>query len=69
MATAWALTLLAFAGIAAGLFLDHILTLSDHLAAIGGGVLFGIASFWVIPEMRRSQTARLRQLPRGGPKE
>jgi len=51
MAVAWVLTLLAFAGIAAGLFLDHFLTLSDHLSAVGGGVLFGIAVFWVIPEI------------------
>jgi zinc transporter ZupT len=51
MAVAWALTLLAFAGIAGGFFLDHFLGLSDHLAAIGGGLLFGIALFWVLPEI------------------
>lgn len=51
MAAAWVLTLLAFAGIAAGLLLGHTWTLSHHLAAIGGGVLFGIALFWVIPEI------------------
>ena len=51
MAIAWVLTLLAFAGIAAGLFLDHVLAVSDHLSAVGGGVLFGIALFWVIPEI------------------
>ncbi|HEX3684699.1 MAG TPA: hypothetical protein VHU83_19330 [Bryobacteraceae bacterium] len=54
MAVAWALTLLAFAGIVAGLFLEHILTLSDHLSAVGGGVLFGISLFWVIPEIADS---------------
>lgn len=54
MAVAWVLTLLAFAGIAAGLFLDHFLTVSDHLSAVGGGVLFGIALFGVIPEIAKS---------------
>src|SRR5579875_74710 len=54
MTVAWALTLLAFAGIAAGLFIEHMLALSDHLSAVGGGVLFGIALFWVIPEVAES---------------
>jgi zinc and cadmium transporter len=54
MAVAWALTLLAFAGIGAGLFLNHFVTLSDHLSAIGGGVLFGIALFWILPEIAES---------------
>jgi zinc transporter ZupT len=51
MAAAWVLTLLAFAGIACGLFLDRFLRLSDRLSAAGGGLLFGIAIFWVVPEI------------------
>jgi zinc transporter ZupT len=51
MAAAWALTLLAFAGIACGLSLDRLLALSDRLSAAGGGLLFGVAAFWVIPEI------------------
>lgn len=51
MAVAWALTLLAFAGIAGGFLLGHFLVLSDHLSAVGGGLLFGIALFWVLPEI------------------
>lgn len=54
MAVAWALTLLAFAGIAAGLFLEHFVAVSDHLSAVGGGLLFGIALFWVLPEIAES---------------
>lgn len=54
MAVASALTLLAFAGIAAGLLLGHTWKLSLHLSAVGGGVLFGIALFWVIPEIAES---------------
>lgn len=54
MTVAWALTLLAFAGIAGGLFLGHSWTLSDHLSAVGGGVLLGIALFWVVPEIAES---------------
>ena len=51
MLAAWALTLLAFAGIWAGLFLGHEAKLSDHLAAAAGGLLFGISLFLVIPEI------------------
>jgi zinc transporter ZupT len=51
MAAAWALTVLAFAGIACGLFLDRFLAVSDRLSAAGGGLLFGIAIFWVLPEI------------------
>jgi zinc transporter ZupT len=51
MAAAWVLTLLALAGIAAGLFIGQAATLSDHLAAVAGGLLFGISLFWVIPEI------------------
>ncbi len=51
MVAAWALTLLAFAGIVIGLFLGDSARLSDHLAAAAGGLLFGISLFLVIPEI------------------
>lgn len=51
MLAAWALTLLAFVGIGAGLFLGEAARISDHLAAAGGGLLFGISLFLVIPEI------------------
>jgi len=52
MAAAWLLTVLAWAGILAGIFLSLSRKLSGHMAAAGGGVLFGIAAFWLIPEMK-----------------
>lgn len=51
MAVAWLLTLLALAGVVAGVRLGQARTLSSHIAAAGGGLLFGIAFFWVIPEI------------------
>jgi len=45
------LTLLALAGVVAGVRLGQVHTLSTHVAAAGGGLLFGIALFWVVPEM------------------
>lgn len=52
MAAAWLLTSLALCGAWAGVFLgraaDH---LSEHLAAAGGGLLFGISLFWLVPEI------------------
>lgn len=51
MAVAWLLTLLALAGVLAGVRLGQSRTLSSHIAAAGGGLLFGIALFWVIPEI------------------
>ena len=51
MALAWLLTLLALAGVLAGVRLGHTRMLSSHIAAAGGGLLFGIALFWVIPEI------------------
>lgn len=51
MAVAWLLTLLALAGVIAGVGLGRARTLSSHIAAAGGGLLFGIALFWVIPEI------------------
>jgi zinc transporter ZupT len=54
MLAAWLLTVLAFAGIAAGLFLGYAGSLSDQLAAAGGGLLFGISLFWIIPEIAQT---------------
>lgn len=51
MAVAWLLTVLAWAGIAAGVFLGEPRKLSAHLAAAGGGLLFGISLFWIVPDM------------------
>jgi zinc transporter ZupT len=51
MAVAWLLTVLAWAGIAAGIYLSEPRRLSSHLAAAGGGLLFGISLFWIVPEM------------------
>ncbi|HEY6988577.1 MAG TPA: hypothetical protein VH369_09350 [Bryobacteraceae bacterium] len=51
MAVAWLLTVLAWAGIAAGIYLSDPRRLSSHLAAAGGGLLFGISLFWIVPEM------------------
>lgn len=54
MAVAWTLTLLACAGIAIGVILGSSGRLSDHLAAAGGGLLFGISLFGLIPEIAES---------------
>ncbi len=51
MAAAWLLTVLAWAGIAAGVLIGEPRRLSAHLAAAGGGLLFGISLFWIVPEM------------------
>lgn len=52
MALAWLLTMLALAGVWAGVFLGRGSTsLSEHLAAAGGGLLFGISLFWLVPEI------------------
>lgn len=51
MAIAFVLTLLAFSGIAVGVFLGQSRTPSAHIAAAGGGLLSGIAAFWLLPEM------------------
>ena len=52
MASAWLLTALACAGVLAGIFLSPTRKLSGHLAAAGGGMLLGIAVFWLAPEMK-----------------
>jgi zinc and cadmium transporter len=51
MAAAWLLTLLAWGGVAAGLFLGQWRTASSRLAAVGSALLFAIALFLVIPEI------------------
>lgn len=51
MAAAYILTLLAIAGIIAGIYIGQSRTPSSELAAAGGGLLFGIALFWLIPEV------------------
>jgi zinc and cadmium transporter len=51
MSAAWLLTLLAWGGVVAGLFLGQWHRASSHLAAAGGALLFGIALFLVIPEI------------------
>lgn len=51
MAVAWLLTLLALGGIAVGVLMGQARALSAHFGAAGGGLLFGIALFWLAPEM------------------
>src|SRR4051794_22876033 len=51
MAAAWLLTLLAWGGVVAGLFLGQWRRAPSRLAAAGGAILFGIALFVVIPEI------------------
>ena len=50
MAVAWILTLLAIAGVIAGVLLGQSRWVSSQVAAAGGGLLFGIALFWLLPE-------------------
>jgi zinc transporter ZupT len=51
MALAWLLTLLAVGGVTLGVFAGQSRAVSKHLAATGGGLLFGIALFWLLPEI------------------
>lgn len=51
MAAAWALTLLAIGGVIAGALLGRSRFWTYQLGAAGGGLLFGIALFWVVPEI------------------
>jgi len=51
MAAACLLTLLAVSGAAAGLLLGKKRQFSVYLGAAGGGLLFGIAVFWILPEI------------------
>jgi zinc transporter ZupT len=51
MAIAWLLTVLALGGVIAGIYTGNPRVLSTHLAAAGGGLLFGISLFWIVPEI------------------
>ncbi|MGA8028824.1 MAG: hypothetical protein WB992_16900 [Bryobacteraceae bacterium] len=51
MTAAWLLTLLALGGVVIGLWAGQSRALSSHFAAAGGGLLFGIALFWILPEI------------------
>jgi zinc transporter ZupT len=48
------LTLIAVACAAAGLSLGRTPFLPAHVAAAGGGLLFGLSLFWVLPEVAES---------------
>jgi hypothetical protein len=50
MEAAWLITVLAIAGVLIGLWVGQSRLLSAYLAASGGGLLFGIALFWLLPE-------------------
>lgn len=45
------ITLVAIAGIGAGIFLGDIRKISPRIIASGGGLLFGLSLFWMFPEM------------------
>jgi zinc and cadmium transporter len=51
MVTACLLTVLALGGAVAGLLLGKRRRFSAYLGAAGGGLLFGIAVFWILPEI------------------
>jgi zinc transporter ZupT len=51
MAVAWLLTLLALAGAWAGAYAGREERFAQHLAAAGGGLLFGVSIFWLVPEI------------------
>ena len=51
MAVAWLLTVLALCGAAAGVLIGQVRALSAPLAAAGGGLLTGVAIFFLIPEI------------------
>lgn len=51
MPAAWALTLLALCGVVVGVSIGQRRLLSAHLSAAGGGLLLGIALFWLMPEI------------------
>jgi zinc transporter ZupT len=54
MVVAGLLTLVALCGIATGVWAGRSGETSGHLSAAGGGLLFGIAVFWLMPEMAGS---------------
>ncbi len=51
MVIASVLTLIALCSVTAGLFLEHARFMPAHVAAAGGGLLFGLSLFWVVPEV------------------
>jgi zinc transporter ZupT len=51
MAVALLLTFLALLGAALGIVMGHSSLFSRYLAAAGGGLLFGISVFWLVPEI------------------
>jgi hypothetical protein len=51
MSAAWLLTVLAVAGVSAGVLLGQARFWTSQLGAAGGGLLFGIALFWLVPEI------------------
>lgn len=51
MVSAWLLTLFAIGGIGLGVFPGHSRGLSAKFAAAGGGLLSGIAVFWLFPDI------------------
>ncbi len=54
MGAAWLLTLLALAGVVTGVLMGQARKLSTYLGAAGGGLLFGIALFWLLPEIAQN---------------
>jgi zinc transporter ZupT len=54
MASAWLLTLLAIGGVGAGVLLGQSRYWTSQAGAAGGGLLFGIALFWVLPEIAKT---------------
>ncbi len=51
MAVAWLLTVLAMGGVIAGVLLGQSRFWTSQVGAAGGGLLFGVALFWVLPEI------------------
>ena len=51
MAVAWLLTILGLCGAMAGVLIGEVRGLSAQLGAAGGGLLTGVAVFFVIPEI------------------
>ncbi|MDQ2842657.1 MAG: hypothetical protein M3Y72_16770 [Acidobacteriota bacterium] len=51
MAVASLLTVMALIGVATGILLGESRKLSSYFAAAGGGLLFGISLFWLMPEI------------------
>ncbi len=51
MGAAWLLIVLALAGVGGGVLMGQARRLASYLGAAGGGLLFGIALFWLIPDI------------------